>query len=110
MNPKIGELRLGMKGINVKAKIIEIPPARNVITRWGSRACVSNVKIADETGSIRLSLWNNQINKIQIGDEVEVKNCRVSKFAGQPQLRFGRKSEISVINQLKQEEVIQYSN
>ena len=100
-NLKIGEMRFGMKGINAIAKIIEIPSTRVVITRWGSEASVSNIKIADETGSIRLSLWNDQIETVHIGDEVEIKNCSVARFADNPQLRFGRKSTISVINQLR---------
>ena len=62
---KIGELKFGMKGINVRAEIIEAPPARNVITRFGTTATVSNIIIADETGSVRFGLWNDQIHKFQ---------------------------------------------
>ena len=105
---KIGDLRYGMKGITVKAKMIEIPPAKLVITRWGSSACVSNVTIADDTGTIQLGLWNDQIEMVNIGDEVELTNCRVARFANEPQLRLGRKSTISVINQIQHEESVPY--
>ena len=94
-----------MKHVNVLAKIIEIPPTKEVTTRWGSRACVSNVKIADETGSIRLSLWNDQIKMVNIGDEIEIKNCSVARYAENLQLRLSKRSTISVINQLQQEEL-----
>jgi replication factor A1 len=97
---QIDNLRFGMKGIDVKAKIVEIQPTKPVITRWGSESYVTNVMVADETGSIRLSLWNKQIDKVNVGDEVELKNCYVSRFAGQTQLRLQRKSTLSVINQL----------
>ncbi len=89
-----------MKGIDVTATIVEVPPIKPVITRWGSECYVSNVMIADETGSIRLSLWNQQVDRVRVGDEVELKNCYVSRFAGQLQLRLKRKSIISVINHL----------
>ena len=105
---KSGELRFGMKGINLLAKIVEIPPAKHVFTRWESEASVSNVKLADETGSIRLGLWNNQIDTVHIGDKVEIKNCNVARFAYNPQLRLGKNSAISVINQFQQEELIQH--
>lgn len=98
-NLKIGELRFGMKGVNVTAKIIEIPPTREVITKWGSQAFVSAVKMVDETGSIRLSLWNDQINTINTGDEVEIKNCNVAQFANNPQLKLVKKSTMSIIKQ-----------
>lgn len=93
---KIGELRFGIKGINVKAKIVDIAPKRLVVTRFGTQAYVSNVKIADDTGSIMLSLWNVQIDQVHVGDEVEIENCHVSSFAGEPQLRIGRKGMITV--------------
>ena len=107
-NLNIDQLRSGMKRVNILAKIIEIPPTREVTTRWGSRASVSNVKIADETGSIRLSLWNDQIKMVNIGDEIEIKNCSAARFANEPQLRLSRKGTISVVNQLQQEEFIKY--
>jgi len=95
---QIEKLRFGMKGVDVTAKIIEIQPTKPVITRWGSESYVTNVMIEDETGSIKLSLWNKQIDKVRVGDEVELTNCYVSRFAGQLQLRLKRKSTMSVIN------------
>ena len=100
---QIGELRFGMKGVDVTGKIVEVPPIKPVISRWGSECYVSNVMISDETGSIRLSLWNKQIDKVRVGDEVELTNCYVSRFAGQTQLRLKRKSTMSVINHLQRE-------
>jgi replication factor A1 len=97
---QVADLRLGMKGVDVTAKIIEIPPATQVVTRWGSDACVSNAVITDGTGSIRLSLWNTQIDKVRVGDEIKVENGYVANFTGQPQLRIGRKGTLSVINEL----------
>ena len=94
---KINELRYGMKKIDVKATITEVPLKKAVYTRWGSQSYVSNVLIGDETGSIRLSLWNNQINQVHVGDEVEIKNGYVASFAGASQLRLGRKGELLVI-------------
>jgi replication factor A1 len=106
---KIGKLRFGMKRINVTATITKKPPAIGVHTRWGTTASVSNVTIADDTGSIRLSLWNEQIDMVQIDDAVELKNCYVARYAGAPQLRIGRKGTITVINQPQDEEPIHYS-
>jgi len=108
---QIDNLRFGMKGIDVTAKIVEVPPIKQVFSRWGSQCYVSNVMIADETGSIRLSLWNGQADKVRVGDEVELTNCYVSQFAGQPQLRLRRKrSTMSVINHLQREELTQLAS
>ncbi|MCJ7633047.1 hypothetical protein MUP77_11730, partial [Candidatus Bathyarchaeota archaeon] len=86
------------KGINVKAKIIKIPPKHAVFTSFGLEAYVSNISIADETGMIMLSLWNNQIDRVHIGDEIEIENCYVARYAGELQLRMGRNGALSVID------------
>ena len=88
-----------MKGIDVNAKIIKIPPKQDVLTKFGVEAFVSNISIADETGTIRLSLWNDQIDKVHIGYEVEVENCYVASYIGELQLRIRRKGKISIIDQ-----------
>ena len=96
---KIDELKYGMKGIDIKAKVVEIPPGVNVLTRFGTTAYVYNVKIADESGSIRLSLWNNQIDNVHVGDEIELKTCYIFRYRGEPQLRLERKGILKIINE-----------
>jgi replication factor A1 len=94
---RVNELQVGMKRVEVKAEVIEIPPRRRVFTWWGRQSFVSNALIADETGSIRLSLWNEQIDKVDVGDAVEVENGYVSSFAGKAQLRISINGRLSVV-------------
>jgi replication factor A1 len=83
-----------MKRVDLKAKIVEIPPVRRVMTRFGNRAKVTNIKIADDTGSIRLSLWNKRSDGLHVGDNVEIENSYVARYRGELQLRLGRKGTI----------------
>ena len=62
--------------------------------------------VADETGSVRLSLWNDQIDKFHTGDAVELSTCDVARFKGKLQLRLGRKGTISTINPPLQKDLI----
>ena len=96
-HPRIGDLKSGMKRIDLKARIIEIPRPRNVITKFGNFATVTNASIADETGSIQLPLWNRQIDTFSVGDTIRVENARVVTFRGEHQLRVGRSGQLSVI-------------
>ena len=68
---QISDLKSGMKRINLKAQIFEIPEPRSVITRLGG-SVVTNAKIKDETGIIQLPLWNKQISNVSVGDMIEV--------------------------------------
>ena len=94
---KISQLSYGMRRIDLTAKVVEVPAAIQVHTRFGTMASVSNIKISDETGSVRLSLWNDQIDNVHVGDVIEVKNCYIFKYKGEPQLRLGRKGTLSVV-------------
>jgi replication factor A1 len=96
-DPRIGDLKSGMKRINLEARILEIPRPRNGITRFGNFATVTNAKVTDETGSIQLPLWNNQIDTFSVGDTIQVENARVVTFRGERQLRVGRGGQLSVI-------------
>jgi len=87
---QIRDLRAGMKEVNLKAKVLEIARPTLVFTRFGNYASVANALIADETGTIKLCLWNEQINSISIGDTVQIENARVSMFRGERQLRIGK--------------------
>lgn len=94
---KIGDLKVGMKKVSLKAEVLEIPESKLVYTRYGTAACVSNTLIRDETGSMKMSLWNQQISMVHKGDRVEVKNGEVAWFSGERQLRLGRSGTLSVI-------------
>jgi replication factor A1 len=87
----IRDLRSGMTQIRLKAKVLEIPKPSLVYTRYGNYASVANALIADETGTIRLCLWNEQISCISAGDTIQIENARASTFKGQRQLNIGRR-------------------
>ena len=96
-NPRIEDLRSGMKLINLKARVLEIPKPISVITRFGGFVTVTNAIIADETGIIQLSLWNKQIDEVSVGDTIQVDKARVVWYRGERQLRVGRSGQLSVI-------------
>jgi replication factor A1 len=88
---QIGDLRKGMKRVNLRAKVLEIAKPTLVFTRFGNYACVANALIADDTGTIKLCLWNEQIDSVSIGDTVQIENASTSMFRGERQLRIGKK-------------------
>src|SRR3989338_7160830 len=53
----------GMQNVDVVGKITRLSPIREFSTEKGSGK-VTNVTIADTTGSVRLSLWNDEIEAI----------------------------------------------
>ena len=93
---QIKDLRIGMKSVSLKAKVLEVTKSTLVVTRFGNYASVANALISDETGKIKLCLWNDQINCVSVGDTVQVENARISAFRGERQLRVGKNGTLRV--------------
>jgi len=94
---QIKDLRVGMRRINLKARVLEVSKPRLVATRFGFYANVTNVLVTDETGTIQLPLWNKQTDKISAGALIQVENAKVIVFRGVRQLKVGRSGKVSVI-------------
>ena len=93
----VQDLRHGMKKVTVEAEVLESPKPSLVRTRYGNSAMVTNAWIADETGKIKLCLWNEQANYITMGDFIQIKNASVTAFKGERQLCLGKTGTISVL-------------
>lgn len=94
---KINELRDGMKSVNVEAKVTEKSETREVRARFKDETYqVADAMIADETGKIKLTLWNEQINQVKVDDAVKIDNGYVTSFRGEIQLNIGRYGTLTV--------------
>jgi hypothetical protein len=92
----IGGLRVGMKHVNLSAKVLEINKPASVFTRFGSSAVVANALIGDKTGTIKLTLWDAHIGSVSVGDIVQIRDARAFAFRGEKQLGIGRKGTLTV--------------
>ncbi len=88
---KIGNIVPNMRNISFIGKVTEVQPVREFQSENGSGK-VQNYTLEDETGKIRLSLWNDEIEKFSIkeGDAVKMENCLIRKDnLEQPEARIG---------------------
>ena len=95
---KIKDVNSNVKWVNLKAKVIKKPIPRTVYTRYGNNPLgLSTSTISDDTGSIKMPLWNNQINMVSIGDTIEIENGRIKTFRGELQVSVGKAGKLKVI-------------
>jgi len=92
----IKDLRTGMRHVSLKARILEVAEPKHVFTRYGNHVSVAKASIADETGSIKLCLWNGQIGSVSAGDTVQIENARVSAFRGERQMSLEKTGALNV--------------
>jgi replication factor A1 len=87
----ISQLRSGDKRVNIEAAVVEKATPRQVHSRFGEETyTVCDTMVADETGKIKLTLWNEQIANINVGDKIKIENGYVTSFKGEVQLNVGK--------------------
>ena len=95
---QIKDVSLGVRRVNLKAKVVEKSIARTVFSRYSNNPLgLSTSTISDGTGSIKLPLWNAQINMVSIGDTIQIENGRVRAFRGELQVSVGKAGKLTVI-------------
>ena len=94
---KIKELRDGMKRVEVEAKVISKDATREVLSRYKDVVHrVANAAVSDGTGTIKLTLWNDQIEQVNVNDNIKVENGYITTFRGEMQLNVGRYGKLTV--------------
>jgi replication factor A1 len=101
---EIKDLKPRQGSIEVVGEVIEKGEVRE-FEKFGKKGRVCNAKIKDATGEIALTLWNEQIDQVNVGDTVHIINGYVNEWQGEPQLTSGKFGTIEVGDKGKKEEV-----
>jgi replication factor A1 len=97
VDAKVGELTPASRAVNVIAKVVSKSDIRNIATgRDGAPHRVCDALVGDETGSVYLTLWDDNIEKINEGDTINVKNGYVTLFRGNMRLNVGRYGTLEI--------------
>jgi len=88
---KVEGLNPQSRQLNLTVKVVSKGEVRETVSRTdGTSHKVSDALVADETGSIYMTLWDDNIDKVKEGDVIDVKNGYVSLFKGSMRLNIGR--------------------
>jgi ssDNA-binding replication factor A large subunit len=93
---KISEINRSMSNISIEAKVIDISEPREVQTRYGKKN-VADATLEDDSGQISLTLWEEKITSISVGDNIKVTGAYVTSFKDKMQLNVPRNGIIEVV-------------
>ena len=97
----IKDLKIRQGNVDVVVDIVDIGETRE-FEKFGRPGKVATAIAKDETGDIKLTLWNEQIEKIKSGDKVHIINGYVSEWQGEPQLTTGKMGKLEVVGESKE--------
>ena len=94
----ISELSAGQGNVNVAGTITEVGEVKT-FNKFGKELTVSNAILKDDSGTIKLTLWNDEASKFKEGDQVKIENGYVNEFQGEPQLTAGKFGKIELVGE-----------
>jgi len=93
---KIAELKPGMRRVEEKGEMVDVASQREVQTKFGPGR-VASATLQDESGSVKVTLWNENIAKVAVNDTIEIQNGYVDSFRGELQLNVGRYGKLAKV-------------
>ncbi len=88
-----------MRRVDVEGTIIGKSDSRSVSLRTGGQANVADATLQDDSGSIKLSLWEEMIEQVKVGDRVRVENGYTNSFRGEIRVNVGRYGKLTVVEE-----------
>jgi replication factor A1 len=93
---KVDDLRPNANVDEIVLKIVEKGEPREVTKRYGGTAHVCDMVGEDEDGNtVQITLWNDEIDQVNVNETVKIKDGWVKEWNGQLQISMGRSGTIS---------------
>jgi len=96
----IKDLQLRQGNVDIEVDIVDVGEVRE-FEKFGRSGRVATAVAKDETGDIKLTLWNEDIDNVKSGDKVKISNGYVSEWQGEKQLTTGKMGKLEVVGESK---------
>jgi replication factor A1 len=97
---RIGDLNPNSRQVNVTVKVVSKGQVREIMSRRDdSTHRVTDALVGDETGCVYLTLWDDNIDKINEEDTVSIRNGYVNLFRGSMRLNVGRYGNLELVEE-----------
>ena len=94
----VKELKPSSRNVNIKVKVASKNEATQVVSRTtGELLHVAEALVGDKTGSVLLTLWKDDIEKVEVDKIYEINNGYCRSFKGSLRLNVGRQGKIRAI-------------
>ena len=98
---KIDKLEVGAQNITLTGKVMGISNIKKFTSRKGKEGKLCNMDFADDTGSIRITLWTDNLKhlkKFSEGDVIQITNMEARDGYNGIELQMQPRSQIKVLN------------
>jgi replication factor A1 len=83
-----------MSDVDMRLTVLSVSGTKQIITGSGIEHEIVEADVEDETGKIKLVLWDDRVISLKVGDVVQVRNGFVSSFKGEWRINVGKSGEV----------------
>lgn len=97
---EIKDIIANQRNISIQAEVVSKEESRT-FTKFGKEGRVCNATLRDASGEISLTLWNEDIETVNLGDKIKLENGWCSEFKEKKQVSTGKYGKIEVLGAIK---------
>lgn len=102
---KVKDLTPEAKNVNTTVKVVSAGEERSIASKFGGERRLKEFTVGDESGTVVMTLWEDQVNLATEGDTIAIENGYISLVRGNMRLNIGKygkfakaKDPISTVN------------
>jgi replication factor A1 len=92
----IKDLQPRMGNVELTATVSDKGAVRE-FNKFGKTGRVCNATLKDDTGTVSMTLWNDDVDKVEVGDKIQISNGWVGEYQGEMQLSTGKFGQLKVL-------------
>ncbi|MFC1686817.1 hypothetical protein ACFL0E_00485 [Nanoarchaeota archaeon] len=77
--------------------IVKEKESERTFEKFGKTGRVCKATVSDDSGEVKLTLWNEDIDKVTVGDKIHLKNGWCSEYQGEKQISSGKFGTIELL-------------
>ena len=93
---ELKDVKANQGNIEVVVTIVQKDSPRT-FEKFGKSGKVCNATVRDQSGEVKMTLWNDDVDKVKVGDKIKVVNGWCSEYKGEKQLSTGKFGKIEVV-------------
>lgn len=96
---KANEVRAEMRRIDLELKVVELEAPRAYVRRDGKEGRVTTALAEDDSGKIKVSLWDADIDRVKVGDKIKITNGYARLFRDEVHVSSGIYGKLEILEQ-----------
>ncbi len=93
---EIKDLKPNTGKVDLVVQVVDVEKPRS-FEKFGKKSKVCNAKLKDESGEVKMTLWNEEIELIKPGDKIHLQNGWCAQYKDELQVSCGKFGKIEVL-------------